>query len=63
MATGLAHALAQHGTLEATRQAWAGAVAQLRDEHGKLAQGGAVLRAERDGITAAIGAARKTGIA
>ena len=63
LATGLAHALEQHGTLDATRQAWANAVSQLRNEHGKLTQGVAVLRAQRDGITAAIGAARKSGIA
>ena len=63
LATGLARALEQHGTLEATRQTWAGAVAQLRVEHGKLTQEVAALQAERDGITAAIASVRKHGIA
>ncbi len=63
LATGLARALEEHGTLEATRQAWANSVAQLRDEHDKLTQAVSALQAERDGITTAIGAVRKHGIA
>ena len=63
LATGLARALEQHGTLEATRQAWAGAVTKLRDEHGKLTQEVAALRREREGLTAAIAAVRDEGSA
>ena len=63
VATGLAHALEQHGTLEAARLSWSAAIGKLQAEHDNLTQEVEVLRTERDGITAAIGAARKTGIA
>ena len=63
LATGLARALEQHGTLEVARLAWSKAISDLRAEHGTLTQEVVALRAERDGITAAIGAVRKHGIA
>ncbi len=63
LATGLAHALEQHGTLDATRLAWSAAIGKLQAEHDNLTQELTALRTERDGITAAIGAARKAGIA
>ena len=63
VATGLAHALEQSGTLEAARLSWSAAIGKLQAEHDNLTQEVEVLRTERAGITAAIGAARKTGIA
>ena len=63
IAAGLAQVLEQYGTLEATRQAWAGAVSKLRDEHRQAHERGrpAAFRARRS--TPAIGAACRSGIA
>ncbi len=63
LATGLARALEQHGSLEAARQAWSAAVANLRVEHTKITAEVAALRHEREDLTAAIGAVRDAGIA
>ncbi len=63
LATGLARALEEHGSMEAARAQWTAAVAQLRTAHAQLTEEVAALRRERDGLTAAIGAVRDTGIA
>ncbi len=63
LATGLARALEEHGTLEASRTAWSASVAKLRADHAKLTGQVAALRREREGLTAAIAAVRDTGIA
>lgn len=63
LATGLARALEAHGSLEAARQALSAAVARLRADLGKLTGDVAALRRERDGLSAAIGAVRDSGIA
>ena len=63
LATGLARALEEHGSLEAARKAWSAAVAEHRAEHGKLTAEVGALRRERDGLTAAIVAVREAGIA
>ena len=62
LATGLARALEEHGTLETARQASSAAVAKLRADDAKLTGEVAALRRERDGLTAAIEAVREAGI-
>ena len=63
LATSLARALEEHGSLEAARQAWSAAVAKLRADDAKLTGEVAALRRERDGLTASIAAVRDAGIA
>ena len=63
LATGLARALEEHGSLEAARQAWSATVAKLRADHAKLTGKVTALRRERDGLTAAIASVRDAGIA
>ena len=63
LAPGLARGLEQHGPLEAARQAWSAAVANLRVEHTKITAEVAALRRERDGLGADLDAVRDAGIA
>ena len=59
----MAQALERYGTLEATRERWEEAVADLRTEHGRLRAEVAALRTRRDHLTAAIEAVRDEGLA
>jgi chromosome segregation ATPase len=63
LATGLARALEEHGSLEAARRAWTESVAKLRAEHRRLTAEVAALGAEREGLAAGIAAVQDAGIA
>ena len=60
--SGLAQARERYGTLEATRERWEKAVADLRAEHGRLRAEVAALRSRRDHLTAGIEAVRDEGL-
>jgi hypothetical protein len=63
LASSLAHALEEHGSLEGAREAWSAAIAKLRTDHAKLTGEVGALRREQEGLAAAIAAVREAGIA